>query len=250
MTDSISAAQKTTRARKTTNSKPSIPLSPAPSPAPIQLTLISQTINELTTRIKEIQIEFENLQKELSEAKDRWIKEQKDHVTEITQRNLQEDQNRKIEQESYEYELSRNRKKAQDEFADQKLAWQKELLSRKEEIEQDKKELVELRKRVEDFDRQILQAAQSAQDQLQKELTQKFENDKKLREQEFKSEKEILTLRIENLSGRNSQQSAEIDSLKKALEDASRQLKDIAVRVIDASSPVAKTSHQTEGSIS
>lgn len=249
MADSTSAAQKTTRARRITKSQADASSKTQPS-APSQPTDFSQTINQLISQINQIQTEFENIQKEIVQAKERWIKEQKNHETEIVQRETQEDQNRKIEQEIYEYELLRRRKKAQDEFDDRKQEWQKELLSRKEEIEQDKRELAELRKRVEDFDRQILQATQSAQDQLQKELTQKFETDKKLTEQEFKSEKEILTLRIENLVAQNSQQTAEINSLKKALEDATRQLKEIAVRVIDASGPAAKTSHQSEDSIS
>ena len=249
MADSTSAAQKTTRAKRTTKSQTDEGSKTQPS-APGQPVIIPSTLNELISQINQIQAEFENIQKEISQTKEKWVKEQNEHEAELVQRKTQEEQNRKIEQEIYEYELLRNRKRGQDEFTDQKLDWQKELLSRKEEIEKDKRELVELRKSVEDFDRQTSQAAQSAQNQLREELTQKFETDKKLTDQQFKSEKEILILKIENLAAQNSQQTAEIKSLKESLDDATRQLKEIAVRVIDASSPQAKISHQTEDSIS
>ena len=249
MADSTSAAQKTTRAKRTTKSQTDEGSKTQPS-APGQPVIIPSTLNELISQINQIQAEFENIRKEISQTKEKWVKEQNEHEAELVQRKTQEEQNRKIEQEIYEYELLRNRKRGQDEFTDQKLDWQKELLSRKEEIEKDKRELVELRKSVEDFDRQTSQAAQSAQNQLREELTQKFETDKKLTDQQFKSEKEILILKIENLAAQNSQQTAEIKSLKESLDDATRQLKEIAVRVIDASSPQAKISHQTEDSIS
>lgn len=245
MTDTTSAAPKTTRTKRVTKAKPAAPFQTQPSD-PIEPTSISQTINELTVEFKKIQTEFENLQKEITDTKEKWIKEQKDHESEMVQRNLQEEQNRKIQQEIYEYELSRNHKKAEDDFNDQKDKWQKELFSKREEIERDKMELAELRKAVENFDYQISEAVKASQAMLQKELTEKFETEKKLKLQESNSEKAILSLRVENLVDQNSKQTAEIQLLKKALDDASRQLKEIAVRVIDAGGASSKMPHQTE----
>ena len=52
----------------------------------------------------------------------------------------------------------------------------------------------------------------------------------------MKSEKELLVLKITNLTQENSRQSNEIAVLKKSLEEATRQLKDVAVKVIESSS--------------
>lgn len=247
MVDAISAAPITTRTKRVTRAKPAAPAPSQVQPSGlIEPTTVSQTINELTVEFKKIQTEFENLQKEIGDTKEKWLKEQKDHETEIVQRNLQEEQNRKIQQEIYEYELSRNHKKAEDDFNDQKDKWQKELFSKREEIERDKMELTELRKAVENFDNQVSEAVKASQTVLQKELTEKFETEKKLKLQESNSEKAILSLRVENLVDQNSKQTTEIQLLRKALDDASRQLKEIAVRVIDAGGSSSKIPHQTE----
>lgn len=75
---------------------------------------------------------------------------------------------------------------------------------------------------------------------LQKELTSAFETEKKLREQEFKAEKELLNLKISNLIIENSRQANEIETLKKALDDTTRQIKEVAAKVIESGSPQPK----------
>lgn len=244
-------AQKTTRIKRTVRSQASTsskPTTPMEKPLETPQTSILQIINDLTSKISQIQIEFESLEKEINQIRERWGKEQKDHEAEIEQRNLQEDLERKRQQESYEYETQRSHKRAGDEFLDQKDAWQKELSVRKDEIEGDKKELLELREQIENFDNQKAEAVRLAQATLKEELIGKFESERKLREQEFKSEKEFLNFKVATLSTENSKQITEISTLKKALEEATRQLKEIAVRVIDASGATAKTSHQAENS--
>lgn len=84
------------------------------------------------------------------------------------------------------------------------------------------------------------QAVKEAQNAAGQQLTGRFETERKLREQEVKSDKEILNLRIANLTAENSRQKTEIDSLKKALDEATRQVKEIAVKVIESRSNTAK----------
>lgn len=75
---------------------------------------------------------------------------------------------------------------------------------------------------------------------LQKELSEDYATERKLREHELKGEKEILVLKIVTLTQENTRQSQEIALLKKSLEEATRQLKDVAVKVIESSSVSAK----------
>ena len=77
-------------------------------------------------------------------------------------------------------------------------------------------------------------AVAEAQEILQEELVYKFETERKLKEQENKSEKDILNLKIANLTSENNRLNGEIGILKKALEEATRQVKEIAVKVIES----------------
>jgi len=69
---------------------------------------------------------------------------------------------------------------------------------------------------------------------LQKELKEKHESEIENLIQQYKSEKSLLELRIENLVSENSRLTKEIEGLKKALDDSTRQIKEIAVSVIEA----------------
>ncbi len=196
---------------------------------------IMQVFSDLLNRIKTAQTEFEKLQKEIITVKEAWIKEQKDHELGLNERKQQEEIIRKREQETYDYETKLLRKKTEDEFLEKKTKWEKELQERKEEIENDKKELEVLRKQVASFETEKNKAIKEACFVLQKELTDKFETEERIREQEFKAEKELLNLNIENLTSENTKLSSELTTLKKALEEATRQVKDIAVKVIESS---------------
>jgi hypothetical protein len=68
-------------------------------------------------------------------------------------------------------------------------------------------------------------------------LTEKFETERKMREREIKAEKEILNLKLESLAAENSKQATEIVNLQKTLNTATTQVKDIAVKVIEAGGP-------------
>ncbi|MBI2338014.1 hypothetical protein HYU95_02420 [Candidatus Daviesbacteria bacterium] len=190
--------------------------------------------NILIKSISELQAEFERLQKEISQTKEVWLIEQKAHQKSLEDRNIQEELERKRNQETYEYETARKRKQEEDMFADKKALWEKHLSEQKEAIEKDRKELEELRKLVTAFEGEKEKAVEDAQVILQKELTGSFENERKMREQEVKAEKEILTLHLSNLSSESSRQTAEIQALKKALEEATSQVKEIAVKVIES----------------
>lgn len=177
---------------------------------------------------------FEKLQKQITETQSAWDKEQKEHEIKITERDQQDEILRKREQELYEYETQLVRKKAEDEFSQRKIEWERELEESKEVIEKDRLELEILRKQVSGFEVEKEKAVNAANGILQKDLTVKFESEKKLREQEIKGEKAILDLKITMLTQEASRQREEIVELKRALEKAATQLKEMAVSVIES----------------
>jgi len=235
----VTGVKKTTRARKTAVSSEATSTVTAPSSLK-SLKAYEGVFADLLRSINETKEEFIGLQKDIDELRESWRKEQRDHEMAVLERNQQEEIAQKREKETYNYETSLARKKAEDEFAEKKAKWEKELLDRKEQIGQEKAELVLLRKQVEGFEEEKEKAVKEASLKLQKELTERFLTEKKLREQEVKSEKELMVLKITNLTQENARQTQEIVLLKKSLEEATQQLKDVAVKVIESSSSSPK----------
>lgn len=243
MSEEASApVKRTTRTRKTA-STPSA-LSDAPSVEIKFLGALEELFNGLIGKINEAKSEFVALQNQIEEVRLSWTREKKVHELEITQRNQQEDVARKREQEEYDYQNKKTRKQDEDGFLEKKEKWEKELFARKEEIQQDKKELDSLRKQVSGFEEEVEKAIKEARSLIAKELNEQFHHEKVLREQEVKAEKELLTFRITNLTQENSRLSGETTSLKNSLDEATRQLKDVAVKVIESANPVKQFSSE------
>ncbi len=228
--------KRVTRAKKVAEETPGTEILPTPVTKPKATPLSDEfiTLIQTITATKDI---FEKLQKEIAETRTSWEKEQRDHELALAEKNQQEETIRRREQESYEYETKLSRKKSEDEFVMQKTQWERELQQNKETIEQERKELDLLRKQVAGFEQEKDRAVKDASASVQKDLTSHFETEKKLREQEIKGEKAILELRITTFTQEVARQKTEIEALKQSLTSTTTQLKDVAVRVIDANKP-------------
>lgn len=229
--------KKTTRTRKATVSEGASSEESFTSASPKNVKVRSTLFSDLIDAIIDDRKSFETLQKEMVEIRESWEKEQQHHQQELRARDEQEIVTRKREQEAYEYETTKKRGQEEDEFLERKTKWERELVTKKEVLEDNQKELEALRKQVEGFDTTLQKTVKEAQTILQKELTDQFTNERKLREQEFKSEKELLSMRLTNLTSDNTRQAQEIEALKKALDATTGQLKDVAVRVIESAKP-------------
>lgn len=223
--------KKTTR-RKTAASQTAATPPDMPSPQP----QIGQNFDEVVDKIIQSKQEFDNLQKEIVQVKQDWVREQKQHEADLVQQKSQEELERKREQETYQYNTNLSRKRAEDEFQDKKLAWEKDLLQRKEELEAQRRELEQLRKLAASFDEQKQKTVKEAQDLTERQLREQFDQEKKLTDQQVKAEKEILSLKISNLEAENSRLNKEIEVLRRSLDEATRQVKEIAVKVIESGS--------------
>lgn len=229
-----SPVKKTVRKKTTTSPIPAKAAIMSVTSSPSKQNQIIQLYTDLIAKIADAKLEFEKVEKEIADIKEEWSKEQKIHQYQIEEKNRREETDRKREQETYEYEISLQRKREQDQFQEKKEKWEKELLQRKQELDQEKKELEFLRNQVAGFDLETDRAVKEACNALQRELMSNFTNEKKLRDQEVKAEKELLQLRIENLHSENVRQTKEIEILKRALDESTRQVKEIAVSVIEA----------------
>lgn len=240
MGEIMTIVKKTTRARKITavsdQTAADVSLS-AKTLKPLEDTFV-----KLANTIATARNEYGELQKQITEIKEAWDKEQRSHKIQIVEINQQEELTRKREKETYDYEITLTRKKAEDEFEERKNKWEKELLARKEEIAKEKQELEILRKQVVGFEAEKEKAIKESCDLQQEEISKEYDQEKKLREQEIKAEKELQALKIINLTSENSRLANEVLAFKKSLEEATAQLKDVAVKVIESSNPPIKTS--------
>jgi chromosome segregation ATPase len=185
-------------------------------------------------QIAQLRGSYEALEREISEAKQAWIREQQ-----------QEETARKREAEAYHYETEFARRKEEDAFRERQEKWEKELAQRQEEIARERQELEDLRRQVAEFPEDKEKAIKEACAVLQKELDQRTQTENRLREQEFKAQQEILNLKIGNLTEENGRLQKEVESLKRSLEEATRQLKEIAVKVIESGGNIPEPNQLT-----
>lgn len=149
------------------------------------------------------------------------------------------------EQEEYAYNLKNSRRKEEDgyeaECAKKETAWeeksvkkQKELEEREAYIAERQSELDVLRKTAEDLPAKLEQSAREAEERVAGSLNKEFATEKRIAEQEWKSEKNILETRISAMSETISRQSGEITSLKEAVNIANQQAQTLASTVIES----------------
>lgn len=201
------------------------------------LVQVCDSLAGLMSATEKAKREITELQEKVVETQKTWADEQKEHDKMILGRDKEEELARKREIDEYGYQTKVTRRKVEDDFNEKRLAWERDLQQKKDEIAEEKKELTELRARVGSFDTELQKTIKEAQNSLAKELEEKYTNERKLREQEVKSEKEILNLKITSLTVENNRQGAEITALKKALDEATLQIKEIAVKVIEGRTP-------------
>ncbi len=197
----------------------------------------TNNFDSLIASISSLQEEYETLQKEIAETHLSWTKEQKQHEEDVLSGKQQEDILRKREKETYEYETALARKKDEDLFLQKKSSWERELEDNKKQFAQEKQELETLRKTVATYETDKEKAIKAACDILEKNIMATFTTDKKLRDQEQKSAIEILELKLLNSQSENIKLAKQIEELKNSLETTTKELKDVAVRVIDANKP-------------
>jgi len=141
---------------------------------------------------------------------------------------------RKREQEEYNYNLKLGRQKELDEYNKQKEAKEIELKNRELEISKNEQELVNLRKLVTDLEEKLETETIKVKEQTRLETIKELETSFNLERKDTEREKQLAELTISNLQKNIVSQEAEIIELKKQLVQATSQVKDIAVKVIES----------------
>lgn len=170
----------------------------------------------------------EEFEKDMDLKRKVWEDEQKDY--EASSKRM-----RAREEEEYSYEQSIARKRISEEIAEEKRVWEKQKQDQKEQYGQIVAELEQLRKKVVSFPEEIEKSVKEAINKTIAEDKKEFQTQQSFTKQQTDNQLQIAQLKINTLEETVKTQNIEIANLKKQFEDATRQVRDIAVTVIEGS---------------
>ena len=143
------------------------------------------------------------------------------------------------EQEQHEYETSQKRKRDEDTYRLKREAQEREIAERQQALKEQEEEFKDLRERAARFDAEMAQVIQRTREESEGKIRQEEQSRAALLAEQVLREKEIAKLKISSLEHRMEEQRAEIISLKDQLQNANREAKEIAVKVIEGASASA-----------
>lgn len=170
--------------------------------------------------------EEERFDKEMAAKRIAWAEEQKQYEEQVGKE-------RSREEDEYMYQKNLRMKRDRDLFEEERKKWEREFDEKKQVQIQKEAELAELRKKVLQFPQELDRAVKAAiaqtitQEKKEAQIRQNFAK------QEADTRQQIATLKITSLENTVKSQAVEIEELKRQLEKATQQIKDIAVKVIE-----------------
>lgn len=166
------------------------------------------------------------LEREIKRVEEEWRRE-------TEERKLK----RQREEDEYRYQLDKKRREEQDAYEAKRKSREAELAAREQAMQEKEDRLAELEKQASGFPAQIETAVKQAKEDLTKELSAKHQAELKERDLAAKHAQQIEQLRINSLEVTLKQRDTQLAEMKSQLESATRQLKDMAVAVIDTKRP-------------
>lgn len=140
------------------------------------------------------------------------------------------------EQEEYSYELSVRRKKEENEYEEKRAVREEELANREKVVKLAEQELFELRQKAERSKVELDQAVSMAKEEVERDVRKDEQVKANLLNEKYDGERRIAVLTIETLKEKTSGLEAEVVALKTQLALATREVKEVAVKVIESHS--------------
>ncbi len=199
----------------------------------------------------------DQLEAEIAAQRTTWAEEQKQSERERREQEEALKKQRQRESEEYEYRKALERKKAQDKYEEEmKLldrankekqeALEKSWREREAALKASEEEIQRLRKEAVEFPVRLRQESERAAAEAVRASEQKFEQRILILSKDSEAEKRLAELRVEVLEENLTRQSAQMAALEKQLEEAKRQVQEIAVKAIEGASGARALSHINE----
>jgi len=175
-----------------------------------------------------------------------WAEEQTSHDADVITFDARRARDRAQAEEAHAYETARQRKRDTDEYANNKLALERELAAtaaRKEADWADREahltanaaKIEALRARVAELPGELEQAVKDARAEAIRETNENANIEAKLKQAEHEGDVKVFELRIETLESTIAKQATQIVSLTEQLQVAANQSQDLAVKAIEGS---------------
>lgn len=204
--------------------------------------------------IEEYAQQKETLESEIDTTREMWEQENQAKVRETkeSEDNLKKTRQREIEE--YEYKKSLERKKAQDKYEEEIRIREKQNRESQESLEKSwqtreaalkaqEEEITLLRKTVDEFPLRLKKEVDKAAADSIKQTEQKLSQEILLLKRDSESEKKMSELKIKTLEETLSRASAQINTLQTQVDEAKKQVQDIAVKAIEGASGSKALSH-------
>lgn len=154
---------------------------------------------------------------------------------------------RKRESEEYEYKKNLERKKAQDKYEEEirlrdkqnkekQKSLEKSWQQREASLKAQEEELIQLRKVVQDYPSRIQQEVDKAVSEAILRTQEKLAHEIELLKRDNESERRIAELKIKTLEESLLRQMSQVSTMQGQVEEAKKQVQDIAVKAIEGAS--------------
>lgn len=152
----------------------------------------------------------------------------------------------KREEEEYAYELQLKRRREADEYAakraaqekewqDKKAAFEQEMATREQKVAEQESELAQLRTQAEAFEQRLQTSVEQTEATVKERLTREFEYQQQLQVKDLEAQIKLDAQQIDNLKTKVREMQQLIDTMSGRAENATQQVKDIALKAIEHS---------------
>jgi hypothetical protein len=195
----------------------------------------------------DMHIRSQQFEQEMLQKRTLWKKEQEDFELSKNEVELMTKKIRQREEDEYHYQRDLARQKEQDVYLSEKESLEKELSTRRAELEQaylsreaavsmQEQEFATLKQKAETFPQELQKAIEDTSNALTEKLTFKFEYETKLAEKEIEGERKLFQQMIIALEAKVAQLESQVKHLSEKTNQANLQVQDIAVKAIESAS--------------
>jgi colicin import membrane protein len=201
----------------------------------------------LDNMLQDYRLEKEKLDTEITSCRAAWEEEELTRARDQKEFEDNLKKQRQRETEEYEYKKTLERKKAQDKYDEEIRLLEKKDKEKQENLEKSwqqreaalkerETEWAQLKKEADEFPARLKKEVDAAVTVALKNAEQKFEQQMTLLKKDGDAEQRIAELQIRSLKDTVDRQTAEIAKLHAQIEEAKKQVQDIAVKAIEGAS--------------
>ncbi|MGA8030119.1 MAG: hypothetical protein WB992_23475 [Bryobacteraceae bacterium] len=204
--------------------------------------------------VQDYERERERLQTEIQARRSEWEQEARTGERERKEAEEALRKQRQRENEDFEYRKQLERKKAQDKYEEEMRLLENKNQERQQELDRNwaqrdadlkeqEDELARLRREVDDFPKRVAAEKEAALAEATRRAASEYEQRILILQKDAEAERKVSGLQVQTLQDALSRQTEQVVSLEKALEEAKRQVQEIALKAIEGASGSRALAH-------